>query len=95
MLFGSNNSVSLSWNSNPAEEYISGYEVKGTKNGGMQQSLLITESTSCVLENLEAGVWSFQVRALNLAGVGPLSDAVSTPSLPTYPESISLTVEII
>jgi fibronectin type 3 domain-containing protein len=94
--FNENNVAMLNWTANPAIEYVYGYTINASHNGS---NLVLAQSStnSCVLDNLESGqgTYSFYVVASNLAGDGPASDRVATPSSPTAPQSLTLTVQVV
>ena len=88
------NDVTLNWDVNPTEQLVTSYKVHMNVNGGMTMEAVEVLGTSHTLVDLVPGVYNFFVQAVNLAGAGALSDAAVTPSLPSAPLDLVLTIAV-
>lgn len=80
------NSASLSWSPNPAEQQVSSYGVFVATNGTSNPVLLATVSTTSYTTPLNQGFqYFFTLKANNMAGQSVASNPASTPSLPSAP----------
>jgi len=84
--------IKLSWPANPAGEQIQKYEVHQSLNGGAFSIVGNPVVNSLDLPNPLPGVYSFKVRAVNLAGAGPFSNVSDTSGVPTAPGDIVVQV---
>lgn len=84
--------VTLSWDPNPAEELVSGYNVYESFNGGgfiLRET--VTEPTLDIVDP-PSGLYNWKVSAVNIAGEGNQSAAVAGPQLPSVPTNITVEV---
>ena len=86
--------IHLSWPANPAAEQIQKYEVHQSKDGGAYSIVGNPTVNSFDVLNPLPGVYTFKVRAVNLAGTGPFSNvSPSNGAIPSQPGDI--TVEVV
>lgn len=88
------NTINLAWTANPADEQVSGYQVHQTFNGGSSQFVTTVSGTSYSVANAAAGVYTFALRAVNIAGIGPFSAYAVGPGLPSAPTPPTITVVV-
>lgn len=75
--------VRVTWPAAPADEFVTGYQVKQSKDGGPFNVAATVQTNQFDLLNPTPGVYAFKIAAVNLAGVGPESPAASSPTLPS------------
>jgi len=90
--------LNITWPAAPASEQVTSYEIwvgtNGTPAAYSSNAVATTTGTNYTLADVpEGNVYSVQIKAVNLAGESPLSDAGSTPGLPTKPGAP--TVEVV
>jgi predicted phage tail protein len=85
-------SVLVSWPENPVSELVHEYQVYEGVNGG--ELILRGTTTDNQLEILDLPVAQYRwaVRAVNMAGIGPLSEETNGPGLPSAPGAPEVTV---
>lgn len=84
--------IQLSWPANPAGEQIQKYEVHQSKDGEPFSIVGNPVTPSLEILNPLPGVYSFKVRAVNLAGSGPFSNVSASPGLPSAPGDVTVVV---
>jgi hypothetical protein len=85
--------VTLSWTPNPVNQLVEKYIVYSNLVGQPQAVAGETPIPEFTFVDLPAGQYQFQVSAVNLAGEGFKSASVSSPSLPSAPAGLVLTVD--
>lgn len=75
----------VTWPANPANEQVTKYEVFQSKDGGAFISQGLIVGTMFDVLNPLAGVYSFKIKAWNLAGASPFSPVTSSPNIPSTP----------
>lgn len=77
--------VRLSWPANPASELVSAYEVWEAVGQGSFILKASVPDPELLINDIPAGKYRWMVRAVNLAGNGPMSDEAVSPDLPSKP----------
>lgn len=78
-------SVRLSWPANPAGELVTAYEVWEAAGQGGFILRASVPTTDLLINDLPAGKYRWTVRAVNMAGYGPMSDEATSPDVPSKP----------
>lgn len=86
------NDLTLSWNPKPADQWVTSYKVWMSTNSGEYAEVAEVAGTAKAFPGMPPGQYSFKVQAINLAGAGPFSPAVNSPSAPGVPAGLTLTI---
>lgn len=78
-----NTTITVNWTPNDPNQFVTSYNVYISTNGLPFVVSQTVAAPPAVFANLDTGVYSFRVSALNLAGEGSSSGAVSGPQLPS------------
>lgn len=87
--------VRLDWAPNPAIEQVTSYEVHQTVGQGMETLIGTTTENFFVIDDVPPGDYVWKVRAINLAGVGPMSQPAYGPDLPSAPATPTVTISVV
>lgn len=71
---------------------VTKYSVYQSKDGAPQELVAEVQESFADLVITETGSYNWQVSASNLAGEGPKSSAVFSPTLPTPPANLEVTI---
>jgi hypothetical protein len=82
----------LTWPANPPEDLVSSYQVLESFNGSPFSVTAEVPTPTYDKLSPTPGQWAFKVTAKNFVGIGPESDPVAGPGVPSKPGTPTLSV---
>lgn len=82
--------LQLGWSANPPSEQVLSYDVQLFRNGTLAGQFNTT-APSFSQDNPSPGVYSFSVRANNVAGSSAFSALAQGPTVPSVPTNLTIT----
>lgn len=84
--------ITFRWDASPAAQQVTSYKVYSGTNGSPVQYIATVTTNEYTQVVTNTGVYSFAVKAVNLAGESGLSLIVATPPAPATPSNPTVTV---
>lgn len=81
--------LQMNWSANPASEQVISYDVNVMRNGSSIGTFNVP-TNSYSIDSPSPGVYSFAVRANNVAGSSAYSAPVQGPTVPSVPTNLTI-----
>jgi hypothetical protein len=82
--------LNMSWAANPPAEQVVSYDVRLFRNGSLINSATVA-TPGWSVDNPPAGLFTFDVRANNIAGSSAYASPASGPPAPSVPTGLQIT----